>query len=180
MRANDTAELFFSDVHVPVANLLGANLLGEEGPGFRQLMSKLPQERLGIAVTAVAHVEVAFGWARDYAKERQAFGQPIGSFQHNRFTLAEMRTVDIAHVYVDCQVELHNAGELTAETPPKPSSGPPNSNGGFSTPASLHGGYGYREEYPIARAWRDGRVMSIYGGTNEIMKEIIVGRSLGL
>ena len=119
--------------------------------------------------------------ALDYAKERHAFGQPIGSFQHNRFTLAELRTeLDIAQVYVDRQVELHNAGELTAEDAAKAK--------WWTTELQwrvldaclqLHGGYGYMEEYPIARAWRDGRVQRIYGGTNEIMKEI-VGRSLGL
>ncbi|MGH9034749.1 MAG: acyl-CoA dehydrogenase family protein, partial [Acidimicrobiia bacterium] len=108
VHANDTAELFFSDVRVPVSNRLG-----EEGTGFSQLMAKLPQERLSIAVNAVAHATAAFEWTLAYAKERQAFGQPIGSFQHNRFALAEMRTeLDIAQVYVDRQVEALNAGEL--------------------------------------------------------------------
>src|SRR4051794_3862136 len=100
VHANDTAELFFSDVRVPVTNRLGP-----EGSGFGQLMAKLPQERLGIAVIAIAQAETAFGWALAYAKERHAFGQPIGSFQHNRFALAEMRTeLDIAQVYIDRQV----------------------------------------------------------------------------
>ena len=176
IHANDTAELFFSDVRVPVANRLGP-----EGSGFGQLMAKLPQERLGIAVHAVAHAETAFAWALAYAKERHAFGQPIGSFQHNRFTLAEMRTeLDIAQVYVDRQVEALNAGELSGEEAAKAK--------WWTTELQwkvldaclqLHGGYGYMEEYPIARAWRDGRVQRIYGGTNEIMKEII-GRSLGV
>ena len=110
VHANDTAELFFSDVRVPVANRLG-----DEGSGFRQLMGKLPQ-RLGIAIVAVAQAEAALGWTLEYAKERHAFGQSIGSFEHNRFTLAELRTeLDIAQVYIDRQVELHNAGQLTAE-----------------------------------------------------------------
>ena len=176
LHAQDTAELFFSDARVPVANRLGP-----EGSGFVQLMQKLPQERLTISVGAVASAEVAFGHALAYAKERHAFGQPIGSFQHNRFALAEMRTeLDIAQLYVDRQVEALNAGELTAEDAAK---------GKWWTTElqwrvldrclQLHGGYGYMEEYPIARAWRDGRVQRIYGGTNEIMKEI-VGRSLGV
>jgi len=174
--AADTAELFFDDVAVPVANRLG-----EEGTGFAQLVVKLPQERLSIAVAAVAEAEAAFGWTLDYCRSRHAFGQPIGSFQHNRFALAEMRTeIDIAQVYVDRQIAALNAGELTAEEA---------AEGKWwctemqkrvlDTCLQLHGGYGYMEEYPIARAWRDGRVQTIYGGTTEIMKEII-GRSLGL
>ena len=174
--AADTAELFFDDVAVPVANRLC-----EEGTGFAQLVVKLPQERLSIAVAAVAEAEAAFGWTLDYCRSRHAFGQPIGSFQHNRFALAEMRTeIDIAQVYVDRQIAALNAGELTAEEA---------AEGKWwctemqkrvlDTCLQLHGGYGYMEEYPIARAWRDGRVQTIYGGTTEIMKEII-GRSLGL
>ena len=174
--AQDTAELFFNDVRVPVANRLG-----EEGTGFRQLVTKLPQERLSLAVNAVAAAQAAFRWTLDYCKERRAFGQPIGSFQHNRFKLAEMRTeIDIAQVFVDRQVEALNAGELSAEDA---------AEGKWwctemawrtlDTCLQLHGGYGYMEEYPIARAWRDGRIPTIYGGTTEIMKEII-GRSLGV
>jgi alkylation response protein AidB-like acyl-CoA dehydrogenase len=176
MHAQDTAELSFSDVQVPTANLLG-----EEGTGFLQLVAKLPQERLSISVNAVSQAEVALELTLAYVKDRKAFGQPIGSFQHNRFTMAEMRTeLDIARIYVDRQVEALNAKELSAEDAAK---------GKWWTTElqwrvldqclQLHGGYGYMEEYPIARAWRDGRVQRIYGGTNEIMKEI-VGRSLGL
>jgi alkylation response protein AidB-like acyl-CoA dehydrogenase len=176
MHAQDTAELFFSDVRVPTTNLLG-----EEGTGFGQLVTKLPRERLNISVGALAVAEVAFRQTLAYAKERQAFGQPIGSFQHNRFAFAEMRTeLDVAQCYVDRQVEALNAGTLTAEEA---------AEGKWWTTElqwrvldkclQLHGGYGYMEEYPIARMWRDGRVQRIYGGTNEIMKEI-VGRSLGL
>ena len=174
--ASDTGELFFSDVRVPVVNLLG-----EEGSGFRQLVSKLPQERLSIAVNSVAQAEAAFGWTLTYCQERQAFGKPIGSFQHNRFTLAEMKTeIDLARVFVDQQVLALNAGELSAEDAAE--------SKWWCTEMAwrvldrclqLHGGYGYMEEYPIARAWRDGRVPPIYGGTTEIMKEII-GRSLGV
>ena len=176
VHANDTAELFFTDVRVPVANRLGP-----EGTGFAQLMTKLPQERLCIAVTAVAQAQVVFDWALAYAKDRQAFGQPIGSFQHNRFALAEMRTeLDIAQTYVDRQVEALNAGELSAEDAAKAKWWTTELQWQvLDTCLQLHGGYGYMEEYPIARAWRDGRVQRIYGGTNEIMKEII-GRSLGV
>jgi alkylation response protein AidB-like acyl-CoA dehydrogenase len=176
VHANDTAELFFSDVRVPVANRFG-----DEGTGFAQLMAKLPRERLSIAVNAVAHAEAAFGWTLAYAKKRRAFGQPIGSFQHNRFALAEMRTeLDVAQVYIDRQVEALNADELTAEEAAKAKWWATELQWRvLDTCLQLHGGYGYMEEYPIARAWRDGRVQRIYGGTNEIMKEI-VGRSLGV
>jgi alkylation response protein AidB-like acyl-CoA dehydrogenase len=176
LHAQDTAELFFSDVRVPVDNRLG-----EENSGFFQLMAKLPQERLSISVNAVAQAEAALGWTMEYVTERQAFGQAIGKFQNSRFALAEMRTeIDIARVYVDAQVQALNASELDAEDAAK---------GKLWTTEmqwrvldqclQLHGGYGYMEEYPIARAWRDGRVQRIYGGTNEIMKEII-GKSMGL
>jgi alkylation response protein AidB-like acyl-CoA dehydrogenase len=174
--ASDTGELFFSDVRVPVANRLG-----EEGSGFLQLVTKLPRERLGIAVGAVAAAEVAFQLGLDYAKERQAFGQPIGSFQYNRFMLAELRTeIDIARVFVDHQLQALNDRTLSAETAAEAK--------WWTTEllkrvvdrsVQLHGGYGYMEEYPIARLYRDTRIMTIYGGTTEIMKEII-GRSLGV
>jgi alkylation response protein AidB-like acyl-CoA dehydrogenase len=174
--ASDTGELFFSDVRVPVANLLGG-----EGEGFTQLVTKLPRERMGISVGAVAQAEVAFQLGLAYAKEREAFGQPIGSFQHNRFQLAEMRTeIDIAQVFVDRQLEALNAKELSAETAAEAK--------WWTTElckrvvdrcVQLHGGYGYMEEYPIARLYRDVRIMTIYGGTTEIMKEII-GRGLGV
>jgi alkylation response protein AidB-like acyl-CoA dehydrogenase len=174
--ASDTGELFFSDVRVPVANRLG-----DEGSGFLQLVTKLPRERMGIAVGAVAAAEVAFQLGLDYAKERQAFGQPIGSFQYNRFMLAELRTeIDIARVFVDRQLEALNERTLSAETAAEAK--------WWTTEllkrvvdrsVQLHGGYGYMEEYPIARMYRDVRIMTIYGGTTEIMKEII-GRSLGI
>jgi alkylation response protein AidB-like acyl-CoA dehydrogenase len=176
MHAQDTAELFFEDVRVPARNLLG----GVEGEGFIHLVQNLPRERLSLAVGAVAHAWAAFGWTVEYCKERQAFAQPIGSFQHSRFTLAEMKTeLDIAQVFVDRQTEAYLAGELSAEDAAEAKWWC--SDLEFRVVdrcLQLHGGYGYMEEYPIARAWRDARVQRIYGGTNEIMLEII-GRSLG-
>jgi alkylation response protein AidB-like acyl-CoA dehydrogenase len=174
--AQDTTELFFHDVRVPAGNLLGA-----EGEGFRHLVDKLAQERLSITVSAVAHARAAFGWTLEYCKQRQAFGRPIGSFQHNRFKLAEMWTeLELAQLAVDRQVEARNAGDLTPVEAAMTKWWTTELNKRvLDTCLQLHGGYGYIEEYPIARAWRDGRVMSIYGGTTEIMKEI-VGRALDL
>jgi len=172
----DTAELSFSAVRVPVENLLG-----EEGEGFRYLVSNLPQERLSIAAAAVAAAEAALGWTLDYARERQAFGQPIGSFQSSRFTLAELRgETDIARVYVDRCAQALNVGELTPEDAAIAKWWCTELQGRVVDRClQLFGGYGYMLEYPIARAYADARVTRIYGGTNEIMKEI-VGRSLGL
>ncbi|HIP71787.1 MAG TPA: acyl-CoA dehydrogenase [Anaerolineae bacterium] len=175
LKAQDTAELFFDNVKVPVENLLGG-----EGQGFYQLMMQLPQERLSIAVIAVAACEAILEMTMQYCQERAAFGRPIGKFQHNRFLLAEMKTeTEIARVFVDrCITEL-NAGSLspaeaamakwwTTELQKKV----------VDQCLQLHGGYGYMMEYPIAKAYLDSRVQTIYGGTTEIMKEII-GRSLG-
>ena len=175
LHAQDTAELIFEDVRVPAANLLG-----EEGRGFFLLVDNLPRERLSLALGALAHAETAFGWTVEYCKDRQAFGQPIGSFQHSKFKLAEMKTeLDIGRVYIDRQVEAYLAGELTADDAAAAKWWITDlENRVTDTCLQLHGGYGYMEEYPIARAWRDARVQKIYGGTNEIMKEII-GRSLG-
>jgi alkylation response protein AidB-like acyl-CoA dehydrogenase len=176
LKAMDTAELFFRDVRVPVTNLLGA-----EGGGFGYLVANLPQERLNIAVSAVAAAEASYEMTLQYSKSRTAFGQPIGRFQHSKFTLAEMATeVQIARVFVDRCVELHVRGELaaveaamakwwTTELHKKV----------VDACVQLHGGYGYMLEYPIAKAYLDTRVETIFGGTTEIMKEI-VGRSLGL
>jgi len=176
MHAQDTAELFFSDVRVPAANLLG----GEEGQGFFHLVRNLPRERLSLAVGAVAHAWAAFGWTVEYCKERQAFGQPIGSFQSAKFTLAEMKTeLDVAQVFIDRQTQAYLDGELSADDAAEAKWWC--SDLEFRVVdrcLQLFGGYGYMEEYPIARAFRDARVQRIYGGTNEIMKEI-VGRSLG-
>jgi alkylation response protein AidB-like acyl-CoA dehydrogenase len=174
--AQDTAELSFSDVHVPVENLLG-----QEGEGFRYLVSNLPQERLAIAATAVAAAEAALGWTLEYVRERQAFGQPIGSFQSTRFTLAELHgETQIARAFVDQCAQALNAGELTPEDAATAKWWCTDLQGRVVDRClQLFGGYGYMLEYPIARAFVDARVTRIYGGANEIMKEI-VGRSLGL
>jgi len=176
LHAQDTAELFFDDVRVPVANRLG-----DEGMGFAHLMENLPQERLGLATASVAHAEVAFGWTLEYVKERQAFGQPIGSFQTVKHLMAEMRTeLDIAQAYVDRQIMTLNRGELSADEAAKAKWWVTELEKKVVDQClQLFGGWGYMEEYPIARAYRDTRVQTIYGGTTEIMKEII-GRSLGL
>src|SRR5206468_12817456 len=172
--AQDTTELFFRDVRVPVENLIG-----EEGGGFGHLVDKLAQERLSITVGAVAHARAAFELTLAYCKERTAFGKPIASFQANRFKFAEMWTeLELAQLAADRQVEARNAGELTPVEAAMTKWWTTELNKRvLDTCLQLHGGYGYMEEYPIARAWRDGRVMSIYGGTTEIMKEI-VGRAL--
>ena len=174
--AQDTAELSFTDVAVPAANLLG-----EEGQGFRYLVSNLPQERLSIAIGAVAAAAVALEWTLDYVKERMAFGQAIGSFQNSRFRLAEAATeIDIAQTYLDRCVQARNDGELTAEDAAKAKWWCTELQGRVvDTCLQLHGGYGYMTEYPISQAFLGARVTRIYGGTTEIMKEV-VGRSLGL
>ncbi len=174
--AQDTAELSFSDVRVPVENLLG-----QEGEGFLYLVSNLPQERLSIAASAVAAAEAALGWTLEYVRERKAFGQPIGSFQASRFTLAELQgEVEIARVFIDRCVQALDAGELTPEQAATAKWWSTDLQGRVADRClQLFGGYGYMVEYPIARAWADARVTRIYGGANEIMKEI-VGRSLGL
>jgi alkylation response protein AidB-like acyl-CoA dehydrogenase len=176
LHAQDTAELFFDDVRVPAENLLG-----EEGRGFVHLMHNLPQERLSLTVGSVAHAQTAFDWTLEYVKERHAFGQPIGSFQTVKHSMAEMRTeLDVAQTYVDAQVMALNAGELSAEEAAKAKWWVTElENKVISRCLQMFGGWGYMEEYPIARAFRDARVQTIYGGTTEVMKEI-VGRSLGL
>ncbi|MGC4896260.1 acyl-CoA dehydrogenase family protein [Micromonospora sp. DT31] len=172
-RAQDTAELFFADVRVPAANLLGV-----EGEGFAYLMRNLPLERLSIAVAALAGAETVFAQTLDYCKQRQAFGRPIGSFQHNRFVLAELATeLRLGRVFVDhCLVDP----ELTAQTAAMAKWWCTElQHRTVDRCLQLHGGYGYMREYPVARAYLDARVQTIYGGTTEIMKEVI-GRSLGL
>jgi len=174
--AQDTAELFFTDVRVPAANLLG-----DEGMGFRHLVGKLPQERLSIAATAVAAARAAFDETLAYIGERTAFGQPIGTFQHSRFTMATLATeITIAEHFVDRCVLALNAGELTAVEAAMAKWWCTELQGKVvDACVQLHGGYGYMTEYPVARAFADARVTRIYGGTTEIMKEII-GRDLGL
>jgi alkylation response protein AidB-like acyl-CoA dehydrogenase len=175
-KAADTSELFFADVRVPVANVLG-----EPGRGFNNLMRNLPTERLGIAVHGVARARRAFELTLDYAKTRVAFGQPIGEFQANRFALAEIKAkLDVMQVYVDRCIEALVAGELTADEAAQAKLWVTETEWEvLDRCLQLHGGYGYVNEYEIARLWRDGRVQRLYGGTSEMMKEI-VGRSLGL
>ncbi|WBP96617.1 acyl-CoA dehydrogenase family protein [Mycolicibacterium neoaurum] len=173
----DTAELFFDNVVLPADNLLG-----EQDRGFYQLMSMLPQERLSIAVMALAHAQAAFDETLTYCKTRHAFGQPIGSFQNSRFQLATMRTeLDVAQSFVDAQLTAHLAGELTGEEAAQAKWWCTDLNNRvLQTCVQLHGAYGYMEECAVGRAWRDGRAMAIYGGTNEIMKDIIGRRMLGV
>jgi alkylation response protein AidB-like acyl-CoA dehydrogenase len=176
LKAQDTAELFFDDVVVPKENLLG-----EEGSGFVSLMVNLPQERLSIAMVAAAACEQVLDLCLDYAKQREAFGKPIGKFQHNRFLIAEMATeAHIARVFVDDCVRKHNAGQLDAKLAAMAKWWTTELQTKLVDRAvQLHGGYGYMMEYPVARAFVDSRIQTIYGGTTEIQKEII-GRSLGL
>ena len=176
LKAQDTAELSFEDVKVPITNLLG-----EEGKGFSYLMRQLAQERLSVGVSAVAACETAMEITLEYCKERTAFGQPIGSFQNSRFKLAEMKTeIEIARVFVDRCIEELNDGNLTPETAAMAKWWTSDlQKRVVDQCVQLHGGYGYMLEYPIARAYLDARVQSIYAGTNEIMKEII-GRSMGI
>ncbi len=174
--AADTAELFFEDVEVPAANLLG-----EEGQGFRYLMHNLAQERLAIAITAAAGAQGALDRTLEYVKERRAFGRPVGTFQNSRFKLAACHgEMQVTQAHVDSALARHVAGELTPEDAAIAKWWATESQGRIvDTCLQLHGGYGYMLEYPIARAYADARVNRIYGGANEIMLEI-VGRSLGL
>ena len=176
LKAQDTAELHFTDVRVPKDNLLG-----EEGMGFVYLMEALPQERLGIAVSSQAGAEAAFEITLDYCKQREAFGKPIGSFQHSRFQLAEMKTaVTVSREFIDQCITEHNAGGLSVQRAAMAKYWATDLlNDVVDRCVQLHGGYGFMWEYPIARAFVDARVTAIYGGTNEIMKEII-GRGLGV
>ncbi|MGO3525229.1 MAG: acyl-CoA dehydrogenase family protein, partial [Brevibacterium aurantiacum] len=170
-RGQDTRELFFEDMRVPVDNVLG----GVEGRGFIQLMQQLPQERMAIAVAGATTAEAAVREAVAYAKEREAFGQPIMKFQNTKFVLAECATeVFSTRTFVDHLTQLHIDGKLTTE---QASAGKY-----WATDAQTNvidrclqvfGGYGYMMEYPIARMYADARVQKIYGGTNEIMKELI-------
>jgi alkylation response protein AidB-like acyl-CoA dehydrogenase len=176
MHSQDTAELFFNDVRVPTANLLG-----DEGKAFNYLTANLAQERLSIAVSGVATARAALGWTVDYVKERTAFGQSIGVFQNSKFTLAEVKTsVDVAQAYVDqCVLQL-NAGALSAADAAQAKYWCTElQQTAVNECLQLFGGYGYMLEYPIARAYADARVTSIYGGTTEVMKTIIA-KSLGL
>ncbi|RCW45299.1 alkylation response protein AidB-like acyl-CoA dehydrogenase [Halopolyspora algeriensis] len=174
-KSQDTAELFFNDVRVPAANLLG-----EEGQGFIYLMQNLPQERLSIAVASIAGAERTLEATKEYCRNRTAFGRPIGKFQHNRFELAEMATeVQIGRVFADRCVTEHLRGDLGVEHAAMAKWWLSELNKRVVDRClQLHGGYGYMTEYPVAKAFLDSRVQTIYGGTTEIMKEI-VGKSMG-
>lgn len=174
MKAQDTCELFFNDVRVPKENLLG-----EEGMGFIYLMEELPQERLSVALGAIANAEAVFEQTVEYVKERKAFGKPVSSFQNTQFKLAEMSTeLTVARVFIDKCLELHIKRELDGPTAAQAKL--------MSTDLQcsvldeclqLHGGYGFMWEYPVARAFADARVQRIYAGTNEVMK-VIIGREV--
>jgi alkylation response protein AidB-like acyl-CoA dehydrogenase len=176
LKGQDTAELFFDNVEVPAGNLLG-----EENNGFIYLMQELPWERMQIAIGAVAKSEAALEWTTAYVSERKAFGKPIASFQNTRFKLAELATeVQIARVFVDRCIDLLLKKDLTPETAAMAKYWVTDLECKVMDEClQLHGGYGYMWEFPIARAYVDARVQRIYGGTNEIMKEVI-SRSLGL
>ena len=173
---SDTAELFFQDVRVP-----DSNRIGDEGMGFIAMMQRLPQERVGAAAANVAHAKQILLETIEYAKERKAFGQAIGSFQHNKFKLAEMVTaIEVAEAYVDDCIEAHAKGELTAVDAAKAKWWSAQvQNDVLDHCVQIYGGYGFMNEYRVARAWRDARVTKIWAGSNEIMKELI-GRDLGL
>jgi acyl-CoA dehydrogenase len=176
MKAQDTSELFFDNVRVPKANLLG-----EANRGFVYLMQELPWERLQIAITAVEASQAAIDWTVEYTKERKAFGTTVASFQNTRFTLAELQTeVQVARVFVDRCIDLLMQKKLDTATASMAKYWCSDLQCKvIDACVQLHGGYGYMWEYPIARAWADARVQRIYGGTNEIMKEVIT-RSMGL
>jgi acyl-CoA dehydrogenase len=179
LKAQDTSELFFDQVVVPADNLLGGPAC--ENRGFVALMEQLPWERLQIAIAAVAAAQAAIDWTVDYVKERKAFGQPVAAFQNTRFKLAELQTeVQVARVFVDRCTELMLAGQLDTATASMAKYWCSDLQCKvIDECVQLHGGYGYMWEYPIARAYADARVQRIYGGTNEIMKEVIT-RSMGL
>ena len=179
MKAQDTSELFFTDVKVPAENLLGGQ--AHENRGFICLMEQLPWERMQIAITAVASAQAAIDWTLAYVKERKVFGQPVASYQNTRYTLAELQTeVQVARVFVDKCVELVAQDKLDTATASMAKYWCSDLQCKVMDECvQLFGGYGYMWEYPITRAYADARVQRIYGGTNEIMKEVI-SRAMGL
>ncbi|MFI7098557.1 acyl-CoA dehydrogenase family protein [Streptomyces sp. NPDC050161] len=176
LKTSDTAELSFTDVKVPVADRLG-----DEGKAFSYLGQNLPQERLGIAVSAYAQADAAVRFAKEYVQQREVFGKSVASFQNTKFVLADCKTeVDAMQAVVDRALDAHDAGELTAADAASAKL--------FTTERAavvidkclqLHGGYGYMQEYPISRLYADTRVTRIYGGTSEVMRSI-VAKSMGL
>jgi alkylation response protein AidB-like acyl-CoA dehydrogenase len=179
LKAQDTSELFFTDVNIPADHLLGGE--AHENKGFICLMEQLPWERLQIAITAVASAQAAIDWTLAYVKERKVFGQPVASYQNTRYTLAELQTeVQVARVFVDKCVELVAQDKLDTATASMAKYWCSDLQCKVMDECvQLFGGYGYMWEYPITRAYADARVQRIYGGTNEIMKEVI-SRSMGL
>lgn len=179
LKAQDTSELFFDNVRVPAENLLGGAV--QENRGFICLMEQLPWERLQIAIGAVAAAQAAIGWTVDYVKERKVFGQPVASYQNTRYTLAELQTeVQVARVFVDKCTELLADDKLDTATASMAKYWCSDLQCKVMDECvQLFGGYGYMWEYPITRAYADARVQRIYGGTNEIMKEVIT-RAMGL
>src|SRR5689334_19225178 len=173
---SDTAELFFENVR-----LTDDDIVGELDGGFIHMMQKLPQERLGCAISNLAHARQILDETLDYVKERKAFGAPVGTFQHNKFLIAEMFTqVDVTQAFIDQCVLAHSAGDLTAIDAAKAKWWTSQvQNEILDHCVQLHGGYGFMNEYRVARAWKDARVSKIWAGSNEIMKELI-GRDLGL
>jgi acyl-CoA dehydrogenase len=176
LKGQDTAELFFDNVEVPAENLIG-----QENNGFVYLMQELPWERMQIAIAAAAKAEAAIRWTIDYVRERKAFGKPVASFQTTRFKLAELSTeAQVARVFVDRCMELLLAKKLDTATASMAKYWVTDLEGRIIDECvQLHGGYGYMWEFPISQAYVDARVQRIYGGTNEIMKELI-SRSIGL
>ncbi len=172
----DTAELFFTDVRVPASNVIG-----EIDRGFIHMMRMLPQERIGSAINNLANARALFAETLDYVKQRKAFGQPVGSFQYNKFVMAELVTqLEVTQAYVDQSVAAHADGALSAVDAAKAKWWTADVQSKvLDACLQLHGGYGFMNEYRIARAWKDARVTRIWAGSNEIMKEII-GRDLGL
>ncbi|UPK76379.1 acyl-CoA dehydrogenase family protein [Nocardioidaceae bacterium SCSIO 66511] len=172
---SDTAELFFEDVRVGPEQVVG-----EVDRGFIYMMERLPQERLGAGVSNIAHAAQILDETIEYAKDRKAFGQSIGAFQHNKFLLAELVTkIEVAQAFIDQCVEAHRRGDLTATDAAKAKWWAAEvQNAVLDDCVQLHGGYGFMNEYRVARAWRDARVTKIWAGSNEIMKELI-GREIG-
>jgi acyl-CoA dehydrogenase len=179
LKAQDTSELFFDNVKLPAEQLLGG--AAQENRGFVCLMEQLPWERLQIAIGAVSAAQTAIDWTVDYVKERKVFGQAVGAFQHTRYQLAELQTqVQVARVFVDKCCELVSADQLDTATASMAKYWCSDLQCQvMDACVQLFGGYGYMWEYPITRAYADARVQRIYGGTNEIMKEVI-SRSMGL
>ncbi|GAA3724705.1 alkylation response protein AidB-like acyl-CoA dehydrogenase [Spinactinospora alkalitolerans] len=174
LHSQDTAELFFDEVRVPAANLIG-----EEGRGFHILMRNLAQERLGLTVSAISAARAALTWTVRYCAQRTAFGRRVLDMQNTRFTLADLATrIEIGQVFVDRLIEAHGRGELTSEDAAKAKLYTTElQQQAVNEGLQLHGGYGFIREFPIARAYLDARIQTIFGGTNEIMREII-GRGL--